>query len=257
MNKIGNNNYLDNNPDVFTASKEYASRFSGSAGQYLLMIQEKIINDLLRPYSSSVLLDVGGGHGQLINTYDMLNIKHVIHGTSISSFKYIIRSNSDKIGFIISKYDYIPLKSKSVDIALSVRLLSHVSRWESLIKEMCRVARKAVIIDYPSTKSLNALTPLLFQVKKRIEKNTRTYTSFNCKDLYRCFQDCGFCEIREQAQFFLPMGVHRLGRGNIVFRYAESFFRWSGLTGHWGSPVILRATASTDTVHSCTRCHSK
>ena len=51
--------------DIHTSSDEYATRFSGAAGTWMLDVQEQITRRLLRGFEGSSVLDVGGGHGQL------------------------------------------------------------------------------------------------------------------------------------------------------------------------------------------------
>ena len=63
----------------------------------------------------------------------------------------------------------LPVADRSFDLVIAVRLISHVPEWRRLIAELCRVARQAVVIDYPSKSGLNALTPLLFGMKKSVE----------------------------------------------------------------------------------------
>jgi len=121
-----------------------------------------------------------------------------------------------------------------------VRLLAHVPDWQRLLAELCRVARHAVVVDYPSKSGLNALTPLLFGLKKSYEGNTRTYLSFTHSELRAEFVRHGFESRRVVKQFFLPMVAHRLGKGSAPLRWAEGFCRASGLTALAGSPVILR-----------------
>ena len=54
-------------PDVETSSDGYAARFAGPAGRYMLGVQEAAVRSMLAdlPPGASVL-DVGGGHGQLL-----------------------------------------------------------------------------------------------------------------------------------------------------------------------------------------------
>ena len=49
--------------DIHTSSEEYADRFSGPAGAWMLGVQEKIALRLLRRFEDVSVLDVGGGHG--------------------------------------------------------------------------------------------------------------------------------------------------------------------------------------------------
>jgi ubiquinone/menaquinone biosynthesis C-methylase UbiE len=232
---------LPENPDVFTASAEYAARFSGTAGDYMLRVQEKIVRSMLCFLEASTILDVGGGHGQLINLYEQMGMSIYLHGSSPVCFKRIPRRQLNGVSCIVSPVCSIPLPDKSVDVVVSVRLLSHMDNWDCFIKEMCRISKKAVVVDYPSARSLNILTPLLFDVKKKIEKNTRRYLSFNREELQACFRKHGFTIFSQQAQFFLPMVVHRMGKSNVFLRSAEIVSKMTGLTSLFGSPIIFKA----------------
>jgi hypothetical protein len=87
---------------------------------------------------------------------------------------------------------------------------------------------------------LNALTPLLFGLKRSLEGNTRTYASFSEGELRAEFARHGFVFGRSVRQFTLPMVVHRVGKGAAPLRWLESLFRAVGLTALIGSPVVLR-----------------
>lgn len=227
--------------DVFTSSAEYAGRFSGSSGNYMLLVQERAIASMLFPYKAMSVLDVGGGHGQLIGLYKRLGMNIMLHGSSPVCFERLGDLQSENIRRVVSSPSEIPLKDKSIDVVVSVRLLSHMDHWDDFLGELCRVARKAVIVDYPSTRSLNIFTPLLFDMKKNIEKNTRSYLSFSSRELRLSFQKYGYKKFSEQALFFLPMVVHRIGGGNTILRNAEAVFKLSRLTSFLGSPIILKA----------------
>jgi SAM-dependent methyltransferase len=143
-------------------------------------------------------------------------------------------------GFVRGSLYALPVRDRSFDLVSAVRLIAHVDDWPRLLAEMCRVARRSVVIDHPSKFALNALTPMLFGVKKSLEGNTRTYLSFTRAELTREFMRHGFRPRREVKQFFLPMAVHRLGQGATPLRAAEKLFRGLGITALAGSPVILR-----------------
>ena len=53
------------NADIETASDDYASRFSGAIGKWMLKKQSDIVLDLLGNNTKVKLLDVGGGHAKL------------------------------------------------------------------------------------------------------------------------------------------------------------------------------------------------
>jgi SAM-dependent methyltransferase len=143
--------------------------------------------------------------------------------------------------FVLGSFDALPCEDESFDVVLAVRLISHLENWPRALAEMCRVARLAVVVDYPSTKALNALAPLMFGLKKSIEGNTRTYRSFAPQELADAFAANGYRVTREAKEFALPMGLHRLTHSAAPMRGLEAALRSAGVTNLVGSPVILRA----------------
>jgi hypothetical protein len=228
-------------PDVETASADYAKRFSGPAGRYLLSVQERAVRRVLSLYSGGTLLELGGGHGQLLPLYEALDMQVTLHGSELVCFDGLAGAGFERVERLNGPYLDLGLPAGSFDVVLAIRLVMHEPEWSRLLAEMCRLARQAVIIDYPSTRSLNALEPLLFGAKKRLEGNTRHYLSFKRADLAQVLAASGFARITEERQFFLPMVVHRKLGANAVLRGLEHLFRAVRLTRLLGSPVILRA----------------
>ena len=135
----------------------------------------------------------------------------------------------------------LPYGDRSFDVVVSFRLLPHVVRWRRLVGELCRVARRAVVVDYPPLVSGNLLTPLLFYLKKAVEKNTRHYLLFLENAVCGAFRAAGFRVTGRLDEFFVPMVVHRAVGRPTWSALAEDAARRLGLTRLLGSPVILRA----------------
>jgi len=140
----------------------------------------------------------------------------------------------------------LPFDDSSIDVVVAIRLITHLEDWQTVIPEMCRVAKKAVVIDFPTTGSLNGLSPLFFDLKKVIERDTRTYRSFSPTDFRELFERCGFKIDLVQKQFFIPMVVHRIVHGHKIAQATERIMRTLGITGLFGSPAVLRATRMTE-----------
>ena len=51
--------------DIETSNDDYATRFRGKTGAWMLDVQTRLTRKLLAPFARGTLLDVGGGHGQL------------------------------------------------------------------------------------------------------------------------------------------------------------------------------------------------
>jgi hypothetical protein len=81
---------------------------------------------------------------------------------------------------------------------------------------------------------------MLFALKKKMEGNTRVYTSFSRAELLAEYAKHDFVLSKEVKQFVLPMVVHRAGKGALPFRAVEGVCRTLGLTALAGSPGILR-----------------
>jgi hypothetical protein len=129
---------------------------------------------------------------------------------------------------------------QSFEVVLTYRLLPHVARWEEFLAELTRVAARAIILDYPEVRSINYITPLLFSFKKKLEGNTRTYTCFREGQLLEVINRNGFRKAGRYAEFFLPMVLHRKLKTPGLSSTLEGLFRATGLTGIFGSPVILK-----------------
>lgn len=230
--------------DIETASESYAARFSGVSGRYMLSVQEQCVQALLSPYSGGNVLEIGGGHGQLLDLYARLGMRVTLHGSSAECFARLSAKQLSGIHTLTDDFMRLDLPDQSYDVVVAVRLVPHVDEWPGLLSEMARIARHAIIIDYPSLYSANALSPLLFPFKKNLEGNTRTYLSFSRRQLAAQLSSCGLSVIHQRKQFLLPMVLHRACRSNPLFRGAEDVSRRLGITQLLGSPVILRAARS-------------
>lgn len=226
--------------DIETSSEAYAARFAGPTGAWMLGIQETLVLDLLKSLRVVTVLDVGGGHGQLAVPLcrDRFQVTVV---ASAESCRQRVASVVDtglcqfKVGNLID----LPFPDRLFDAVLCFRLVTHCERWPLLIRELCRVSRKAVILDYPTGQSLNCLAPSLFKAKKKLEGNTRSFRLFRHDELEREFKRQGFQTGRRFGQFFLPMVLHRILRCQPLSAALESVCRGAGLSRRWGSPVIV------------------
>src|SRR5690606_13804718 len=232
---------ISESPDIVSSSADYATRFSGPVGDWLLAVQERSTRKMLRDLPRARVLDVGGGHGQLTAPLIREGFDVTVLGSApvcaerVSSF---VKSGQCRfqVGSVLS----LPFDDEAFDVVISYRLTAHINRWQNFLEELARVAKRAVIIDYPELRSLNALTPMLFPFKKAIEKNTREYRSFREKDLLDVFAASGFRKEAKIPQFFLPMVFHRTLKRSLLSGPIEGAFRGLGLTHAFGSPVILK-----------------
>jgi ubiquinone/menaquinone biosynthesis C-methylase UbiE len=237
---LNRNSPFPETADIETSSDAYARRFSGEIGEWFLEVQEEASLAILEPYKGATILDIGGGHGQLTNAL-LRNDLHVTVLGSAEICKARIQDLVDnlKCSFKVGNFLELPFEDKEFDVVISYRLLAHVNRWREFIPELTRVARKAVIIDYPEFRSLNAFTPYLFKYKRNLEGDTRPFTIFRESELLHEFNTSGFIRNKKFPEFFFPMVFHRKLNSARISKSLEAIFRLIRMTSVFGSPIIL------------------
>jgi 2-polyprenyl-3-methyl-5-hydroxy-6-metoxy-1,4-benzoquinol methylase len=229
--------------DIDTSSDDYARRFSGRVGSWFLKVQEEATLRMLEDYPRAKVLDVGGGHGQLTGALIRQDYRVTVLGSSeVCRLRINKFLEKNLCSFGVANILDLPYENESFDVVLSYRLLPHVTAWRKLISELARVAKKVVVVDYPSIRSLNTASPLLFGVKKRLEGNTRPFTCFRESQLLEVFESLRFTLSKKFPEFFLPMVFHRVLQSPRLSEVIERVCRYTGLTSLWGSPVILKLT---------------
>jgi glycosyltransferase involved in cell wall biosynthesis/SAM-dependent methyltransferase len=234
-------------PDVETASEGYARRFSGPAGAYFLGVQAEAARELLSGTTARArVLDVGGGHAQLTPMLLDLGFDVWVQG-SAPVCRDRLRAlaacpeHRGRVHFVTSSLWALPFADASFDLVLGIRLLAHVDRWRELLREMARVCRHQLLLDYPPTMSANVLERWLFRFKRQFEGNTRPFFCYSDGTLAQALHGLGFARLSQRKQFFMPMVVHRALSREGASRALESASRTLGLTRLFGAPVLLLA----------------
>ena len=227
--------------DVLTSSEGYARRFAGPVGRFFLDRQAASTLELLRPFPGASVLDVGGGHGQVTGPLVAAGHAVTILGSEPSCEARVREwTGTGRARFVAGDLLAPPLPDRSHDVVLSYRLLPHVRRWPDLVAVLCRLARLAVVVDYPTRRSVNAAAGLLFGLKKGVEGDTRPFLVFSDAEVEGEFARHGFRPTGRRPQFFFPMALHRgLGSAGLA-RGLEGLTSAVGLTRGLGSPVIVR-----------------
>lgn len=254
---IAQPNAFPETADIETSTEAYASRFAGPIGAWLLKVQSEGTFKMLKPYPQASILEVGGGHGQLTPELVAAGHKVTVVGSD-DSCQTRIRDlvSSGQCQFQVGNVLALPYEDNAFDVVISYRFLAHVEQWQAFLKELSRVAKQAVIVDYPTLRSINYITPLLFNLKKGAEKNTRPYTCYNEAELLGYAKSLGLSVGDRYAQFFWPMVLHRIMKQPALSSLLEGSARGLGLSRLLGSPIILKlvqnSTLSTPTLSTPT-----
>lgn len=230
--------------DVETSSDRYAHRFRGAVGAAFLLRQESGVLRLLEGLPrGACVLDVGGGHGQLVPGLLARGFRVTVVGSDDSCARRIapwlrVRAIEFRAGDLLA----LPFPDRSFDAVVSIRLLGHARDRPRLLDELARVARSAVVVDFASSRSLNALASRLFCWKVAIEGDTRPFTVLDPREVGERLAAGGLPEIALDPQYLLPMAFYRLCRSRSVMETIERAAACVGATRAFGSPVLLRAS---------------
>lgn len=230
-------------PDVESSTDEYARRFAGPVGAWFLEVQAQHTLALLpadpRPLR---ILDVGGGHAQLAPSLIAAGHHVTVLGSAPACGNRLQPwIEGGRCRFDVAPLTALPYRDGSFDVALSFRILSHLDDPGALIKELCRVARLRVVVDYPARLSVNIASGRLFPLKRAVEGDTRPYRTYGHGEIRRAFQRHGFWLSKRRPQFLFPMVLHRRLASPAASRLLEAPARMVGLTWALGSPVIAVA----------------
>ena len=234
---------LAEDADIGTSSEDYARRFSGAVGHWFLETQTRLTLKLLRelPTGASIL-DVGGGHAQTAAPLIEAGYEVTVVGSDpVCAARLEPWTSPGRCRFDVADLRALPYPDRAFDAVVCFRLLPHSVSWRGLIGELCRVARRSVVLDYPSVRSANILSARLFHLKRGVELNTREFMLFTPSQINTAFADRGFVVRKAQPQFLLPMVLHRWAAQAVLSRVAEAPGRLLGLTRWLGSPIIVRA----------------
>ena len=229
-------------PDIETSSDGYARRFAGVAGQFFLNRQEALVAQSLAGIPATTLLDVGGGHAQLSGPLAAEGwAVTVVGSTPKCADRLSLDSRNLRTRFVASDLLAMPFEAQSFSAVVSVRTMAHIEEWPTFIRELCRIARDRVVIDYPELISFNLLSLASFGLKRRIEGDTRRFRTLRRQAIASVFKRNGFRIRSTRAQFVLPMALHRAAGAAVPLRAAEAAFSAIGLTDRFGNPGIMSA----------------
>lgn len=227
--------------DLDASTERYANRFRGKSGAWLLSRQTAALRKLMGKDQGVSILDVGGGHGQIAAPLLADGHAVTVHASSDAALGQVRRLVHPNLTLSTGALMPLPFPDRHFTIVTSFRIMAHIGDWRGYLAALARVARQAVIIDFPIPSGVNALEPLLFSMKKRLEGDTRRFDMIHKTDVRHSLNQAGFVHTREVGQFVLPIVLHRkLGLPGLS-SMLEQTCAGVGFSSVLGTPVILRA----------------
>jgi SAM-dependent methyltransferase len=227
--------------DLHSSSAEYGRRFSGALGRWMLDVQLSGVRRLLAVCTATTILDVGGGHAQVAPPLSEDGHEVTVIASSQEALGRIAELEGPLLHAVLGSLGELPFASGSFDVVIALRMMPHVPNWPAFLGGLCRVARHGVVVDFPTRGGFNALQPVLFGLKRRLERNTRRFTTMSLREVAEVLDRHGFEPKEEIRQFVLPMVLHRVLGCQRLSSRLEAALRALKLSRFFGGPVLLLA----------------
>jgi ubiquinone/menaquinone biosynthesis C-methylase UbiE len=127
------------------------------------------------------------------------------------------------------------------DAVVSFRLLMHAPQWKRCVAELCRVAERLVIVDYPSATSVALFESVARKAMHAAGAKTEPYRVFTHGTIADAFDRSGFRIRSVHRQFVLPIAFHKAIGSRRFTLWSENLLDQAGLLKPFGSPVTLVA----------------
>jgi 2-polyprenyl-3-methyl-5-hydroxy-6-metoxy-1,4-benzoquinol methylase len=228
-----------------TARRFDQTRFGGPVGQLVGAREAEAIARFAGSRAGCTVLDVGTGTGRIA----MFLAKTGASVTGLDASEEMLKVGRQRaavehtdVHFVAGDAHALTFPDRSFDVVVSSRVLMHTPRWQVCVKEMCRVARHRVVVDYPSARSLALLQSLYRRANYALGGKTRQpYRVFFDRELAAAFQENGFCLQSKDRHFVLPVGLYKLLGSAAGAQVTENALRRLGLSRLFASPVTVLA----------------
>jgi ubiquinone/menaquinone biosynthesis C-methylase UbiE len=107
----------------------------------LFEVEEPVVKKILKELTTGVALDAACGTGRYSELLNTLGYKVTGMDLSLEMLAEARRNRNKKINFIEGDLTAIPLKNKSVDLAISALAFTHLPNIEKALSELKRVVR--------------------------------------------------------------------------------------------------------------------
>lgn len=230
--------------DPSTAESFDDRRFSGPIGELVASEQARVLTEFIGEIKDQSVLDVGTGTGRAA----MLMARRGARVTAVDASHQMLsiaqrRAIAENVPVTFAPGDahQLVFDDRAFDVAISLRVLMHAVDWPRAVAELCRVADRLVILDYPSATSFAAIQAGTRRLTHALGARTEPYRVLSDGAVSRELKKSGFRIRAVHRQFFLPIALHKAIGSRRFSTRLEAVFHRLGLVHLFGTPVTVVA----------------
>jgi 2-polyprenyl-3-methyl-5-hydroxy-6-metoxy-1,4-benzoquinol methylase len=220
-------------------------RFSGPIGELVAKSQARVLANMIGRIKDRAVLDVGTGTGRAAFILALGGARVTAVDASEEMLAIARQRAAEQllttIKFQRGDAHNLEFADRSFDAVVSFRVLMHTPQWKRCVAELCRVAERLVIVDYPSATSVALFESLARGVMHSVGIKTEPYRVFTRRAIREAFVANGFRIRSVHRQFVLPIALHKAIGSRRFTSSTERLLDHAGLLKPFGSPVTLVA----------------
>jgi ubiquinone/menaquinone biosynthesis C-methylase UbiE len=230
--------------DPATARTFDRRRFGGPIGQLIAEEQGRVLANFVGRIKDRQILDVGTGTGRAA----LLLARGGARVTAVDASEQMLaiaerRAEEEHLSvrFLIGDVHRLDFDDRAFDVVMCLRVLMHAADWRQSVAELCRVAGRLVIIDYPSARSFALLQAIVRRVTHAIGVRTEPYRVFSDAVIAHELSKSQFRVRSVHRQFVLPIAAHKAIGSRRFTVWSRRLSDRLGLLRLVGTPVTLVA----------------
>jgi len=230
--------------DPVMAERFDAMRFSGPIGRLIADTQARQILSFLAPIDGRRVLDVGTGTGRA--AIALAKAGAVVASGALKKMRTRLdprraREEQVRVTFVRGDAHRLDFPDRSFDAVVCLRVLMHTPQWQQCIAELCRVAQRLVVVDYPSSAGFARLESWSRRALHLAGASEEPYRVFSDRAIADAFSRHNFRIRSVHRQFVMPIALHKAIGSRRFTLGIESALDRAGLLKRFGSPVSIVA----------------
>ena len=219
-------------------------RFGGPIGEHVAGTQARVLANMVGRIQDRSIIDVGTGSGRAA----ILMARGGARVTAVDASEQMLevartRAAEErlKIRFVRGDAHALQFDNREFDVAICLRVLMHAPDWRRCLGELCRVAERLVIFDYPAAMSAALLESVSRRVVHTLGARTEAYRVFSDRAIRQALAKSHFRVRSIHRQFVMPIQFHRAIGSRKFTIWSEDLLERVGLLKQLGSPVTVVA----------------